>query len=310
MKVFIAGATGLLGKRVVKLLLERGHQVLALARSEANRSLLSSMGAEARPGNLFDKNEMIAATEGCDAILHLATKIPPKTRTAPKDWRENDRIRTEGADNLTDAAIHHKMRLYLQQSILFIYGDQQGRVIDSQTRQAKRQPFPLRSAVVMENIVNEKAGEQGLPAVTLRFAGFYGPDSAQTQGMIQAVRKGKMPIIGRGDYYYNLIHLDDAASAVAFAADNHERLMHQTHNVSDFHPATFAEVIRYLAELTGGRKPNHFPAWLARLFLGGALVEVLTNSYQNRTNTLAGWKPAYPSYQEGFEQVVSQINQT
>lgn len=83
--------------------------------------------------------------------------------------------------------------------------------------------------------------------------------------------------------------------------------MNKAHNVSDFHPATFAGVIGYLAELTGGRKPGHFPAWLARLFLGGALVEVLTNSYQNRTNTLAGWQPAYPSYREGFEQVVSQI---
>ncbi|MCO6479225.1 MAG: NAD-dependent epimerase/dehydratase family protein [Phaeodactylibacter sp.] len=310
MKVFIAGATGLLGKRVIKLLLERGHGVVGLSRSEANRALLSSMGAEARPGNLFDKNEMTAATEGCDAILHLATKIPPKTRTTPKDWRENGRIRMEGADNLTEAAIHNKARLYLQQSILFIYGDQQGRVIDGQTRLAKRQPFPLRSAVAMENIVNAKAREEGLPAITLRFAGFYGPDSAQTQGMIQAVRKGKMPVIGRGDYYYNLIHLDDAASAVAFAVDNHERLMHQAHNVSDFHPATFAEVIHYLAELTGAGKPRHFPAWLGRLFLGGALVEILTNSYQNRTNTLAGWQPAYPSYREGFEQVASRINQT
>lgn len=307
MKVFIAGATGLLGKRVVKLLIERGHKVVGLARSEANRALLSSMGAEARPGSLFDKEQMIAATEGCEAILHLATKIPSKVRTKPKDWRENDRIRTEGADNLAEAAIHHNMQLYLQQSILYIYGDQQDRVIGSQTRIAEKQPYPLRSAVVMEDIVNEKIGKKGLPAIILRFAAFYGPDSRQTQEMIQAVQKGKMPVIGKGDYFYNIIHLDDAASAVAYAVDNYEGLIGKTHNVSDFNPATFAEVINYLAELTGGKKPGRLPAWLGRIFLGRALVEILTNSYQNRTNTLAGWQPAYPSYREGFEQVVSQI---
>lgn len=310
MKVFIAGATGLLGKRVVQLLLEQGHEVVGLARSETNRALLASLGAEPRPGSLFDKEQMITATEGCDAILHLATKIPSKMRTKPADWQENDRIRTDGTDNLTNAALYHKARLYLQQSVLYIYGDQQGGLIDSQTRITEKQPYFLRSAVAMENIVNKKAGAQDLPAITLRFAGFYGPDSTQTQGMIQAVKRGKMPIIGKGDYYYNLIHLDDAASAVAFAVDKHESLMRQAHNVSDFHPATFAEVIHYLAELTGARKPGRFPLWLSRFFLGGGIVEVLTNSFQNRTNTLSGWMPQYPSYREGFEQVLSRAPQS
>lgn len=304
MKIFIAGASGLLGKRVVKRLVEQGHEVVGLARSEANRALLSSLGAEARSGSLFDKEQMIAASEGCDAILHLATKIPQKSRTKPADWQENDRIRTEGAEVLTDAAIFHKVKLYLQQSILFLYGDQQGKVLDSNTQLPTRQPSFLRSAARMEAIVNEKIRTLGLPGIILRFASFYGPDSGQTLGLIRAIQKGKLPIVGKGDYYYNLIHLDDAASSVVFTVNNHDKLKHLTHNVSDFNPATFAEVVQYLATITQSKRPRGIPAWLAGFLLGREIIGVLTNSYQNRINTLADWAPEYASYKEGFAQVI------
>ncbi len=305
MKVFIAGATGLLGKRVVKRLVEQGHKVVGLARSGENMQLLRSMGAEARVGGLFNRQQMIEVTEGCEAILHLATKIPAKLTASPAAWAENNRIRTEGADILTDAAIYHKAKLYLQQSILFIYGDQQGKVLDNHTPLPARQPSFLRSAIEMENIVNRKTGDWGLPGLILRFAAFYGPDSGQTQEMIRAVRRGKLPIVGKGDYYHNLIHLDDAASAVVFAVNRHEKLTGQTHNLSDFNPAPFAEVVEYLAAITRSKKPGRIPHWLARLLLGREVVGILTNSCQNRANTLDGWAPAYPSYREGYGQIVS-----
>ncbi|MCB0569617.1 MAG: NAD(P)-dependent oxidoreductase [Phaeodactylibacter sp.] len=308
MKVFIAGATGLLGKRVAKLLVEQGYEVAGLARSDANRELLRALGAEARFGSLFDKQQMIEATQGCDAILHLATKIPGKARTKPRDWLENDRIRTEGADALADAAIHHKMKLYLQQSILFIYGNQQGRALDSHSPIPVQQPYFLQSAVAMEDIVNEKARNSGLPAITLRFASFYGAESGQTRGMVSAIRKGKFPIVGKGDYFYNLIHLDDAASAVAFAVNNYESLPHRVVNVSDFHPSPFAEVVEHVASITESRKPGHIPVWLARLLLGREMAGILAASYQNRLNAMPGWKPEYASYREGFAQVVAALD--
>ena len=130
MRVFVAGATGVLGQRVVKLLREAHHDVVGLSRSQSNKEWLEVQGAEARAGDLFDTKRLIEITSDCEAILHLATAIPKKSKSSLADWTLNDRIRTEGTRCLLEAALHHKVKLYLQQSISFLYGDHQGEWVD------------------------------------------------------------------------------------------------------------------------------------------------------------------------------------
>ena len=156
----------------------------------------------------------------------------------------------------------------------------------------------------MENIVNEKIRRQGLRGTILRFGNFYGHDSGHTQGMIEAISKGKMPVVGKGDSFYNVIHNDDAASAVVYAVNHPQQVIGKTINVSDFHPVTFKEVLEYLAAQTGAKNPRRVPVWLAKLFVGKAAVSFLTDSYQNKVNRLNGWEPKYRSYQEGFREVL------
>src|SRR5262245_54222704 len=110
MRIFVAGATGVLGKRVLRGLSTQGHELFGLARQPSNAKALADLGATARTGDLFDPASLVEATKGCEAVLHLATAIPPGSRTSVSDWALNDRIRREGTRNLVDAAMANGAR--------------------------------------------------------------------------------------------------------------------------------------------------------------------------------------------------------
>src|SRR5512143_1719084 len=133
MNIFICGATGVLGRRAVEAFVAGGHRVVGLSRSPANTEWLRAHGAEARTGDLFDGEQMRELSADCDAVLHLATAIPSGSKTTPADWAMNDRIRREGTVNLVEAAVRNGCRLYLQQSITFLYGDRKGEWVDEQS---------------------------------------------------------------------------------------------------------------------------------------------------------------------------------
>jgi nucleoside-diphosphate-sugar epimerase len=192
MRVFIAGATGVLGRRVVQRLIANGHQVVGLSRSARNRDWLRQQGAVPREGDLFNREELNHISADCEATLHLATAMPTKTRTNSQDWALNDRIRREGTENLVAAALRNQHKFYLQQSITLIYGDQGGDWVDETVSLPKKQVDILDSAVDMEHIVRQ-AENEGLAATILRFGTFYSHDSAHTQGMFQTVKKGFFP---------------------------------------------------------------------------------------------------------------------
>ncbi len=303
MKVFISGATGVLGRRVVQRLSESDHSVIGLSRSEANHEWLVRHGAEPRAGDLFDQESIYKITTGCDAILHLATAIPTKSRSTRADWDTNDRIRRQGTRNLVEAAIGHKAGLYIQESITLIYGDQEGKWVDEGTPIPGRQPAILESAVDMEKIVSDAINQNHLPAIILRFGSFYSHDSAQTGAMLGLIQKGLFPIVGDGKNYSSLINADDAAEAVIKAIENHEAGLGQTFNVCDDEPVQYGEMVRFIAEVLGARRPMGVPRSLGRLALGGHVVEAIFSSARCR-NQLAkeklGWAPGYPTFREGY----------
>jgi 2-alkyl-3-oxoalkanoate reductase len=304
MRLFISGATGILGRRVVKLLVENGHHVVGLSRSQANTEWLQQHGAEARQGDLFNQEEICELAAGCDAVLHLATAIPTKSRTTPADWATNDRLRRQGTQVMVEAALRNNCDLYLQQSVTFIYGDQQGAWVDETTPLPARQLGILQSAVDMEKIVQKATAERGLPAVTLRCGAFYSYDSAQTQAMLALTQKGFFPLIGDGAVYASFINADDAAGAVLSSVENYENAIGHTFNVCDDEPVTYRQLQTFLADQLGARKPFRIPRFLAGLMLGSHTVEFLSASVRCHNHLIKerlNWTPQYPTYREGYQ---------
>jgi nucleoside-diphosphate-sugar epimerase len=302
MKVFIAGATGVLGRRVVRQLIAHGHQVVGLCRSVRNREWLDSQGAVPRKGSLFNLDQLEQISADCEVTLHLATSIPTKSRTTARDWALNDRIRRDGTANLVNAALRNNHEFYLQQSVTLLYGDRGGEWVDESADLPKEQFDLVQSAVDMEGIV-QQAGKDGLPATILRMGRFYSYDSAHTQAMFQMVGKRIFPVIGQGDYFWHLINVDDAAYAVVKAVEARQACIGKTFNVCDDEPVLFDTYLKFVAEILGARSPMHIPVWLARVMLGASTVETLiasTRCLNHRFKSSTGWQPEYPTCRAGI----------
>ena len=310
MRVFIAGATGVLGKRVVNQLIAAGHEVGGLSRSAANAAWLGEHGATALPGDLFNADQVRELSAGYEAILHLATAIPTGTRPKAADWSTNDRIRREGTAALVNAAIQNQVRLYVQQSVTYLYGDHGDDWVDESTPIVRPNGGVLESAADMEQMVNEALDKQGLPAVNLRCGMFYGRDSVQTQAMLAAIGKGYLPIIGDGKAFWSPIHVDDAAAAVVACVQNPTVGHGQTFNVVDNEPVRYEDFANNVAAMMGARRPIHLPMGVAKVLLGNGLVYTFTTSTRVRNGRMRdtfGWSPRYLTYREGYGATIDQL---
>ena len=302
MKVFVAGATGVLGRRVVKQLLARGNMVFALSRSLENTKWLKDNGVEPRRGNLFNEESLDKAVARCDAVLHLATAIPVRKTSFLKNWALNDRIRREGTQNLVRAALQKDCQLYVQQSVTFIYGDRNGEWVDETTRIPERQVSILQSAVDMERIVRDAGSKHNLPGIILRFGAFYCHDSVQTQRMFEMARRGRLPLLGSGKSFWNIINVDDAASAVVAAVENGAGSTGEIFNVCDNNPATFTDIMNFISQTFCGKEPIRIPEFFAKVALGSHIVDTLTASVRCRNDKIKqrlAWKPEFETYREG-----------
>jgi nucleoside-diphosphate-sugar epimerase len=301
-KIFIAGATGVLGRALVRQARARGHQVLGLTRGAEGERVLNSLGAEGRRADLFDAGSLARAAVGAEVIVHAATSIPLKSRPTPQDWETNDRIRREGTRALAACASQVGARLYIQQSIAWLARPPDGSPFDEDS-----EPHPdavSLSALDGERIAREAGARARFGVAILRCGWFYGPDSAHTKMLGEGLARRKMPIIGRGDAVWSCLHTEDAAGAFLAAAEGgRQGLWH----VVDDCPAKSGEFLNYFAERLGAAPPRRVPAWLARLVAGRYAVDFLTSSTQTsnaRFRESFGWSPRYPSYREGIEQIV------
>lgn len=311
MRVFIAGATGVLGRRVAARLIRAGARVAGLSRSDRNASLLETWGVEPRAGDLFDAQRLHHMVRDSDAVLHLATAIPTAPRTRPRDWALNDRLRRDGTRALTSAALAAGCRLYVQEGLLHVYGDRRGAWVDEDTPIAARPPKLARSAADAEVVVRE-AAHRGLATAVLRFGTFYSADSAHTRGLLAMTAAGRAMVIGRGGSCWNPIHVDDAAAAVVSTVERPEAVAGTTLNVCDDEPAPVGAIVDYLAGQLKARPPHHVPRVLARLVLGGPVVEILTASYRarnRRAREVLEWTPTYPTYREGYANAITMWRQ-
>jgi nucleoside-diphosphate-sugar epimerase len=303
MRVFVAGATGILGRRVVRSLVAAGHAVVGASRSAANQGKLADLGAEARECDLFSAASVKTAVAGCDAVLHLATAIPPAGKGKRVDeWAQNDRLRREGTANLLAAAAAHRCQVYVQESVAFVYGDCKGAWVDEDTPIAARQAAIIQSSVDMEKQILAST----IPARILRFGSFYAAESDQTQMFVDTVRTRRFRSFGA--IYWSPIHVDDAASAVVAATTPVKGA--EIYNIVDDEPVLVTDLVAHLASVLGVRPPGKVPAFLARLVIGKAGFPVISASARvknRKARDRLDWKPKYSTFRSGYAQVVKEM---
>ena len=306
MKVFIAGATGVLGRRLVRQFNQRGHVVVGLVRSTNGENIVRALGGEPRQGDLFDSDSLAKAADGCDTVIHAATAIPTKKKTIPADWAMNDRIRRQGTRCLTEAAGKIGAKTYMQQSIVWVARPRDGSAFDEDSPLV---PDPLvQSAIDAETIAREAGSVDGFCTVVLRIGVFYDSDSAHTQMLAEGIRKRALPIIGSGDAVWAMIHTDDAASAFVTVA---EKPRNGVWHVVDNEPVTVRDLLVAWASRLGAGPPRRVPVWVAKWLAGEDAVRYFTKSTRTANARLRrefGWSPRYPSYREGLDQIVAAWN--
>jgi nucleoside-diphosphate-sugar epimerase len=303
-KIFVAGATGVLGRRAVTLLVADGHQVSGIARSARKAEQLTAAGALPVDVDLFDPAGIAAAVAGHDVVANLATHIPDLAKAARLSaWAENDRIRTEGARNLVDGALAGGASRYLQESISFFYVDSGEAWVDEDT---PMQPPSFARTFQSAEQQAKRFSDAGQDSVVLRFGLFYAADSPQTQFQLTTARHGVAGIPGPKDKYQSFIHVDDAASAVVAAL----RAPSGVYNVTEIDPLRRVDANAAIAGALGVKHAISIPG-LTRL--GGSKTEYFNRSLRissQRFRDATGWAPAYPSPREGWAQVVAESEQS
>jgi len=305
MRIFVSGATGVIGRRVVPQLIAAGHGVTAVTRSPDKRAALEELGAGTRQVSLFDPGALREAVAGHDVVVNLATHIPatPARMLLRSAWRENDRIRRDGSANLVGAALAAGARRFIQESFAPLYRDQGDAWSDEESpfkpsRYNRSVLDAERSALRFAASVGARDGA----GVVLRFGAFYGPDAMQLMQMIRAIEHGHAPLPGRADSFISSVSHDDAATAVVAAL----RLPSGIYNVVDDQPLRHRELVDALADAVGAPHPWLAPAWMA--FLGGGIGRLMARSERisnAKLRATGDWAPRYPSAREGFPVAVA-----
>ena len=303
MKVFVAGASGAIGRPLVKKLREAGHEVVGMTRSEEHAEALRAAGAEAVIADALNAAAVRKAVEETrpDVVVNELTDLGrPLNPRRYAEWLEGtNRLRREGTRNLAEAAEAVGARL-VSQGCAFAYSFEPGTKTEEDDLlggEAGDMALAIRD---LEQATLEAGG------IVLRYGFFYGPGTAYAPDgqQIELIKKRQMPVIGGGKGYFPFVHIDDVASATVAAI---ERGHSGVYNVVDDEPAAGRDWIPYVAQLVGAKKPMRLPAWIAR-FAAGALATMATR-LQPVSNAKAkrelGWEPRYPSWREGFKAELS-----
>jgi nucleoside-diphosphate-sugar epimerase len=301
MRVFVAGATGAIGSRLVPQLVERGHHVVGTSRTHEKARQLNAVGAEPVVLDVLDARAVREAVVSArpDAIVHQATALSGATdmKHFDRSFAQTNRLRTEGMNALLAAAHEAGVRRLVAQSYAGWPYERTGSVVKTEDAPLDPDPVPAMRET-LDGIRHLEEAVVGAGGLALRYGGFYGsPNDAQ----LELVRKRQLPIVGDGDGVWSFVHLDDAASATVLAL---ERGDPGVYNVVDDEPTPVREWLPALADAIGAKPPRHVPVWLARL-LAGEVGVVLMTEVRGASNMKAkqelGWALRYPSWRQGFE---------
>jgi nucleoside-diphosphate-sugar epimerase len=305
MKILMTGAAGVIGRRLVPLLFQAGHDVAAAARSPNGRADVERHGATAVDVDLFDLQSVGRAVAGRDAVIDLATHMPESSvqMLLPWAWRENDRIRRIASRTLVEASLAGKVSRFVQESFAPVYPDCGDRWIDEGT--------PIRPVRYNRTIADAEAAadhfsRRGRIGVVLRFGSFYGPDARHLRDLITWVRKGWAPLPGPANAYISPVSHDDAAAAAAAAIT----LAPGIYNVVDDEPVTHKAFVDSLADAIGVAHPKLPPPWVTTLFgSAGEVVARLVRISNKKLRASSTWMPGSPSVFQGWPAAVAALSQ-
>jgi 2-alkyl-3-oxoalkanoate reductase len=311
MKVFVAGASGVIGRPLLRQLVAAGHDVVGMTSREGGKDVIEQAGGSAVVADALDADAVREAVGQArpEVVVNELTKLPRDYDTRKLDERfygPTNRIRTVGGGNLLEAAAAAGARRFVTQSIAFLYAPEGEMVKDEEGRPSTDAPPPfgdgVRAMVSHERAVLEAEGIEGL---VLRYGWFYGPATyyASDGSIAEMVRKRRFPVLGGSDGLFSFIHIEDAAGATAIAC---ERGVPGIYNVVDDEPATIAQWLPAYAGALGAKPPWKVPGFIGRL-LGGTAAR-MTIGLRGASNAKARreleWEPRYPSWRTGFHQAL------
>jgi nucleoside-diphosphate-sugar epimerase len=303
MRVYLAGATGAVGRRLVPLLIDQGHQVTATTRRPDKADALRRAGAEPVVLDGLDGaavGEAVARAEP-DAIIHQMTALAgkPDMKHFDRWFAVTNDLRTTGTEHLLAAAHAAGVRRFIAQSYTGWTNVHEGSLVKSEVDPLDPYPATEQSESIKAILYLERAVLGGVPdGMALRYGNLYGPGSSEL--MAGLLRKRMLPVVGDGAGVWSWLHVDDAAAANVAAL---ERGASGTYNIVDDDPAPVREWLPALAEAVGAPAPMRIPVWLGRLLAGEAMVRYMTDgrgSSNEKAKRELGWEPAWSSWREGF----------
>jgi len=305
MHVFLAGASGAIGRQLIPLLTSNGHTVTGTTRSAAKAERLRALGAEPAVLDGLDRAAVLAAVAAArpDAILHEMTAIETLAdlRRPDRAFAATNRLRTEGTDNLLAAAQASGVeRIIVQSFVGWPFAREGGPVKDEDAPLDPHPPKRLRP--MLDAIRHLEHTTTAAGGIVLRYGGFYGPGTSVEPGGEQweMARTRKAPTVGDGNGVWSFVQIEDAAAATVAALERGRA--GEIYHVCDDDPAPTREWIPALCAAAGGKPPRHVPRWVARL--AGEHVVTMTCEIRGASNAKAkrelGWSPRWPSWREGF----------
>jgi nucleoside-diphosphate-sugar epimerase len=309
MRVFVAGASGAIGTRLVPQLVERGHEVVGTHHSPGNAEKVRALGATPVTLDLIDARAVRRAVLEAqpDAIIHQATALTglKDIRHFDRSFAATNRLRTEGTDALLAAAREAGVRRFVAQSFASYRYERRGGPVKTEDDPLDSPVPAMRESDAAMRYLDQVVTAAG--GIALRYGGFYG---APNDELVAAVRRRMFPVVGDGGGVTSFIHLDDAAAATVLALEYDQPGIL---NIVDDDPAPARDWLPVLAEVLGAKPPRHVPRWLARVF-GGQAVAMMTTEARGASNARAkrelGWTLRYPSWRQGFVASYATIGQS
>ncbi|MCC7478095.1 NAD(P)-dependent oxidoreductase [bacterium] len=308
MRILLAGASGAIGRQVIPLLLDAGHSVTGMCRSDEGMAIISRLGGGARRCDALDAQQVRHLVEIVrpEAIICELTDLPAEMNPANlnKAYSANNKVRREGTLNLLEAARNFAVRRFVTQSAAFWYSPLPPGPKDESAPMYTNAPEPIgSSAEVMTEVEGAVTSCSELEGIALRYGSFYGPGTwFDRSGQIgRLLKRGMYPIFGKGEGVTSFIHVEDAAGATIAALDRGRA--GEAYNAVDDEPARQADWLPVLADALGAPRPRSMPVAMVRLTLGRATTDLLTTgpgALNTKIKTELGWQPKYSSWREGF----------
>jgi nucleoside-diphosphate-sugar epimerase len=310
MKVFVAGATGALGKQLVPMLVANGHHVVGMTRTEAKRDQLRSLGAQSVVADALDADAVGRAVGEAepDVIVHQLTAIPPAVnmRRFDREFALTNRLRTEGTGHLLSAGQALGIKRFVAQSNAAVPYARTGGPIKREDDPLDHDPPPAfrQGLAAIRHLEAAVTGAHWTDGLVLRYGWFYGPGTSialdPLGSQIELLRKRQLPIVGRGTGIWSFIHIADAATATVAAVEGGPAGIY---NVVDDEPAPVSEWVPVLAAAVGAKRPLRVPRWVGRLAAGEMAVVAMTEirgASNDKAKRQLGWQLRYPSWRQGF----------